>query len=71
MIKLIEKKITFFEKEERFNLKLDGKEVIAFRYEKQDPEFHDYDNSIVIKNVNQFSAEEIEEIEDFINDEIK
>lgn len=68
MIKLLNERFTYFESEKRFELNVNGKEVIAFRYEKQDPQFSDYDTNIEIRDKELLTEEEIEEIENFITD---
>jgi hypothetical protein len=68
MIKLLNKRFTYFESEQRFELDVNGRKVIAFRYEKQDPQFSDYDVDIDIQNKKDLTEEEEEEVIDFIAD---
>jgi hypothetical protein len=68
MIKLLNERFSYFESEKRYELEINGKKVIAFRYEKQDPQFSDYDTSIEIQNKEDLTEEEIEEVEEAIND---
>jgi hypothetical protein len=68
MVKLLNERFTYFESEKRYELEINGKKVIAFRYEKQDPQFSDYDTSIEIQNRENLTEEEIEEVENTIND---
>jgi hypothetical protein len=68
MIKLLNERFTYFESEKRFELNVNGREVIAFRYEKQDPQFSDYDTNIEIRDKELLTENEIEEIEIFITD---
>lgn len=70
MIKLLNERFTYFESEKRYDLELNGKKIVAFRYEKQDPQFSDYETEINIQNKENLTDEEIEEVEDFINDHI-
>ena len=68
MIKLLNERFTYFESEKRYELELNGKKVIVFRYEKQDPQFSDYDTNIEIQNREDLTEEEIEEVEKAIED---
>jgi len=68
MIKILNERFVFFETETRYELEVNGKKVIAFRYEKQDPQFSDYEATIEIQNRENLTEEEIEEIEIEIND---
>jgi hypothetical protein len=66
--KLTEPRFTYFESEQRFELEVNGKKVIAFKYQKQDPQFGEYDSYIELMNKKDYTEEEIEEVEIFIND---
>jgi len=68
MIKLLNERFTYFESEKRFELEINGKKIIAFRYEKQDPQFSDYDVDIKIQDEEKLTEEEIEEVEDYLKD---
>jgi len=68
MVKLLNERFTYFESEKRYELEINGKKVIAFRYEKQDPQFSDYDTSIEIQDRETLTEQEIEEVENEIND---
>ena len=68
MIKLLNERFTYFESEKRYELDVNGKKVIAFRYEKQDPQFSDYEATIEIQNKEDLTEEVIEKIEEAIND---
>lgn len=71
MIKqLSEPRIIYFESEQRFELEINGKKVIAFKYEKQNPQFSDYENEININEEDKknLTDEEIEEVEEFIEE---
>ena len=66
MIKEIKREYTYFEAETKIELEIKGKKVIVFYYEKQDSVFHDYEVEIVIQKKNDYSDDEIEEIEEFV-----
>ena len=68
-IELKEKKLTYFEKEERFILNYNGKDVIIYYYAKQDPQFGDYEGGYEIIDKEKFTNEEQEEIMDYIESE--
>jgi len=67
-IKVLNKRFTYFESEQRFELEINGKIVVAFHYEKQDPQFSDYELAIEIKDKSALTKEEIEEVEEFIKE---
>ena len=52
-------------------MEINGKKVVAFRYEKQDPKFSDYDLDVEIQDKSGLTEEEIEEIEEFVKNEIE
>jgi hypothetical protein len=66
MVKVLNQEFTYFESETRYKLEINGKEVIVFKYEKQDQQFSDYESSIEIQNKENLTDEEIEEIEETI-----
>lgn len=69
-IKVLNKEFTYFESEQKIELEINGKKIVAFRYEKQDPKFSDYDLDVEIQNEELLSEEEIEEIEEFVKNEL-
>ena len=68
MIKLINEKFTYFESKKRYDLVVNDKKVVAFRYEKQDPQFGDYEVDIDVVNEELLTEEEVEEIKETIDD---
>jgi len=69
MIKELDRAFTYFESEERFDIEINGKAVVAFRYEKNDPRFSDYEITLEIKNEEDFTEEEQEEIREYIDEQ--
>lgn len=69
MIKILKMELTYLESNQRFELDVNGKKVVAFRYQKQDPQFNDYDLDVEIQNKELLSEEEIEGVEELIEEE--
>ena len=67
-MKIKEREVTYFEKEVKFILDYDGREVIIYYYTKQDPQFGDYEGEYTIKDKEKLTEEEQEEIIDYVED---
>jgi hypothetical protein len=70
MIKVLNKKYKFFEAEQEIELEINGKKVIVSRYEKQDPQFSDYELEVEIKDETGLTENEIEEVETFVKEDL-
>jgi len=65
-IKLLDTEIKYTETEEKIVLEVNGKSVTVFKYTKQDTLFGDYEYDIEIKDKDNFTEEEQEEIIEYI-----
>ncbi len=64
MIKILDSKSMYFESEQKIELKINGKKITVFRYEKKDPENSDYELTVGINDRYILTTEEIQEIEE-------
>jgi len=65
-VKLKRKEVVYCEINEKYILNVNGKEVIAFHYTKQDPEFDCYEGDYEIIDKEKLTEEEQDEVMDFI-----
>ena len=76
MIKILKTEQIYFEQEQSIELEINGKKIIAIRYEKQDPKFSDYELEVEIQDKelliieHSLTEDEAEEIEEFIKNEL-
>jgi hypothetical protein len=72
MIKETSRQQTYYEVEETINLNVNGKKVKVYRWNKQDDNFGDYDDETSIdgEDKEKLTEEEVEELEDFIGDNL-
>lgn len=70
MIKLISKKLLYFEQEKEIILDIDGKQVVVTKYQKQDPQFNDYELTYDFENEETLPEDEKEKIIEYIDEVI-
>ena len=72
MIKILKTEQIYFEQEQSIELEINGKKIVAIRYEKQDPKFSDYELEVEIqdKELLNLTDDETEEIEEFVKNDI-
>lgn len=69
-IKILNERLTYFEQEKRIELEINKKVIVAFKYEKQDPAFSDYEVEVKIENEDLLTEEEYEEINEYIKNDL-
>jgi saccharopine dehydrogenase-like NADP-dependent oxidoreductase len=68
MINEMSRATVYMELEEKIKLVVNGKMVEVFKYQKQDPQFSEYENEIKIKDEEMLYEDEIDEINDYFED---